>query len=480
MVEMTNNSDVADLVGEAHKVHHELAGEMCLWQVGLLNVEFPDLQTIFDIVWPDTLFVTSKTPSLSHLYSALMETEGNLIRFRTERTTEYVNLASTFDPTSLVAWKVANDIHANKEMVVHDLQRVIQAQQPFHTSAAIENIHYAEGHVHLNGMNVDGVILMHELWKNLSAPAAGDTDIVRISTLCHFLFSSPQIQINGRQLAKPAILRSLISEIINSDPCSSAPKVNWSWIIQEEPAAVGVNWYWLRQQIGVAIANGDSPGAWLWFHIFLSWQYQHKSASPTLRILIHYLQGSLMKLRKNLIADGVGLASFKKANGAPLRASNRSVGGLSNVRMLLQGKEDRAEIKIGTDFFQSTKSKPPIKLSGFLDQLCRSQGLQLSPNPDDSFEAYKTLTDRWHGCVSFARQAGHIKLNSRQALWDEAKTISETILTTTTINQIHPLNFLLYDTCLFRQHGVGPTTGERNLRQREYLNRGVVGFLFHL
>ena len=413
-----------------------------------------DLQTIFDIVWPDTLFVTNKTPSLSHLYSALMEDEGDLFRFRTERTTEYVNLASTFDPTSLVAWKIANDIHENKEIDIHDLQKIIQAQQPFHTSTAIENVHYAEGHVHLNGMNVDGVILMHELWKNLSAPSAGDTDIVRISALSHFLFSSPQIQIEGKQLAKPSILRRLVKEIINGDPSSNDPKVNWSWIIQDEPTAEGVNWYWLRQQIGSAIANGDSPSAWLWFHIFLSWQYQHKSASPTLRILIHYIQGSLMKLRKNLIADGVGLASFKKANGAPLRASNRSVGGLSNARMLLQGKEDRAEIKIGIDFFQNAKSEHPIKLSNFLDQLCQSQGLQLSPNPDNSFEAYKTLTDRWHGCVSFSRQACHIKLNGRQTLWNEAKKISEAMHTSTTMNQIHPLNFLLYDTCLFRNNWI--------------------------
>ena len=411
-----------------------------------------DLQTIFDIVWPGTLFANSKTPSMSHLYSVLMETEGNLIRFRAERTTEYVNLASTFDPTSLVAWKIATDIHDNNQIDIHDLQQRIEAQQPFHTSMAIENVHYAEGHVHLNGMNVDGVILMHELWKNLSSSTVGDTDIARLSALSHFLLSSPQIQINGKQLPKPATLRRLVREIITNDPSSSDPKINWSWVIQEEPAAASVDWYWLRQQIGSAIASGDSPRAWLWFHTFLSWQYQHKSASPSLRILIHYLQGSLMRLRKKLITDGVGLANFKSANRAPLRTSSGGASSLSNARMLLQGKEDRAEIKIGIDFFQHSKSKQPIKLSNFLDQLCRSQNLSLSSN--SNIEAYKKLADRWHGCVSFSRQSRHIKITGRQALWDEAKYISEAIHTTTTINQTHPLNFLLYDTCLFRNNWI--------------------------
>ncbi|WP_231421258.1 hypothetical protein [Pseudomonas sp. Leaf59] len=412
-----------------------------------------DLSTIFKTAWPENLFSDGKTPSMSHLYSALMETQDNLIKFRADRTTEYVHLASMFDPTNVVAWKIAKDIHENKNITPYQLQQRVEAQQPFHTGMTVDNKDYAEGHVHLSGMNVDGVILMHELWAGLKYGPSSDTEIAQLSALSHFLIASPHIQTNGQPPVKPSVLRQLISEVINNDSYSADPKLNWSWVIEEESPKARVDWYWLRQQIGLAIANDDSPRAWLWFQIFIAWQYQNKSTSWPIRMLIHYLQGSLIKIRKKLIMEGVGLSNFITANSYPIRARNRLIGGLSNMRMLLPGKEDRAEIKIGIDFFRESNNHSPSKLRVFLDNLCRSQNLSILANayaPSDEYHAaYKKLTDRWHGCVSFSRQAQHIKITGRNKVWAVAEEVSRAIHATSMFSQSHALNCLLHDSRLF-------------------------------
>jgi hypothetical protein len=201
--------------------------------------------------------------------------------------------------------------------------------------------------------------------------------------------------------------------VLNEQNWKGPAKLEWSWISGEEANSDQLGWHFLRRQIANCVQAGDIARAWLWFHVFLWWQYQHPKATSTLRTSIHYLQGGLMRQRRQLIMDGVGLAKFKEVSNGALRHSAGAANGLQNARTLMQGVKDCAEIKVGPDFFC------PDKIGHFLDSLCRARGTQFPQDQttEDERTAFRRLADQWHLCIHFSRNQRHCAVNARRALW---------------------------------------------------------------
>jgi hypothetical protein len=382
-----------------------------------------DLDTILNVVWPASMFNDMRAPVMHHVFDGLMTTDQSTIRHRPERTNEYARFAATFDPSCLVAWHIACEIQKSGNIDCAHIEALVHQQEPFYTSTPIKGEVYTDGHVHLNGLNFDGVILMNHLWSKLGSKSKNDSEVSVLSSVAHTLLFSPRVQIGNQNgdytnVSGSIKLRKVISPLLSASASCDGDKLEWSWVTQEESAFEEVSWHWLRFQIGRAIEKNDLARAWLWFQVFLWWHYQHEKATPTLRMCVHYLFGGLMRIRKKLIMSGVGLAIFKATANTTLRKSSKPFNGLSNARTLLQGIQDCAEIKVGADFF-CTK-----KIREFLDNLCRARDITPSPLnlelDEQQLSEYQRLVNQWHLCVHFSRQRDNKNLDRRGSLWDQA------------------------------------------------------------
>lgn len=406
-----------------------------------LSLDFPrrfrktDLETVFNVVWPAPMFHNTHSLVMAHEFDRLMKRDGLTVQHQPERVRDYARFAATFDPTCLVAWHIASEIHNGAIHNCAYLCDMVQAQQPFFTAPPQDGEHYTDGHVHINGLHFDGVILMNQLWSKLGSLSKGSSEVATLSALAHTLLFSPRVQIGNQHgeytgNSGDIKLRKIISPLLAEKVASDGEKLAWSWVALNEPTSDEINWHWLRHQIGVAVEADDLASAWLWLHVFLWWQSQHTKATPTLRICIHYLQGSLMQIRKKLIMDGVGLADFKDISNDTLRKSGGKSNGLANARILLQGREDCAEIKVGPDFFS------PAKIRLFLDSLCRARditpdAINLKLNAQQ-LEQHHRQANQWHACVHFARKREHNSISGRITLWQQADKLLQAISSSTT------------------------------------------------
>jgi hypothetical protein len=394
-----------------------------------------DLDSAFSVVWPKMQFQEGKLPILDHVFDHLMQSDGDVIHYRPERTQAYGRFAAIFDPSSLVAWKIAQLIRRDSSLAGHDLIRIVDAQQPFFCPLPVTKKDYAEGHVHLNGIHFDGVILMNQLC--LIQPKERQGKFAELSRLAHGLLDQPfpsqaqqpdksqrssdafhqaqqEVQKNPSQLWRTWLTDSYLTTAPNP--------VNWEWIAEANGMPAGISWHWLRCQIARSICDGDLSKAWLWFLIWVWWQYQQEESLPTLRIGLFYLQAELMQLRRQMIMDGQGLSKFVDV----FRNELRSKGGgqfneLHNAQRLLHGPNDQAEIKVGPDAYSPKAVK---RLVQSINRV-RKHTLPFStlPNSEAQTTAYRKHLDDWHLCLHFARSQQDNK--KRSPIWKEAHKLSE-------------------------------------------------------
>jgi hypothetical protein len=375
----------------------------------------PELDRICALAWPSTMFSRNAAPLMSHLFTKLMQHEAGSVQYVPAQVQDYVHFAGRFDPTCLVGWHVASEMHGDNPPDAAQVRTIVQAQQPFHSAAPAEDRPYTDGHVHINGLQFDGIVLMNQMWPRLNHVPKEAQQFTALSALAQVLLAAPRLQLGPRNDAYTSSqgaerLRADIASVLDEDFTGDPGKVEWTWLAQEEPEPAELGWHWLRRRIGEAVDQGNLAGGWLWFHTFLWWQYLHPKATSTLRICIYYLQGNLMRLRRQLIMDGVGLGRFVDINGRLLRKSAGDASGIWNARTLLQGSEDRAEIKVGPDFFTSAQIRQ------FLKTLVDVHGGELA----DKAGTELRLAHQWHICVHFARKHCHYKMDERQKLWKAA------------------------------------------------------------
>lgn len=380
-----------------------------------------DLDTVCDLVWPGKIFGNADSPVMAHVFAMLMERDGPVVRYAPSQVEDYANFAGRFDPACLVAWHLAREIKESELTDRGAIRAMVEAQQPFFSARADDTEQYTDGHVHLNGLHFDGVILMNQIWPKQHAVPGATRDIATLSAITHLLAAAPCLSLGERpdHLHGPkaeVALRARIAPLLAETMCGNPPKVEWSWLAEEEREPAEFGWHWLRWQIADAISRQELARAWLWFHLFLWWQYQHRFATATLRICIYYLQGSLMRVRRELIMDGVGLARFKALSNSTLRRSAGEANGLANARLLLQGKADCAEIKVGPDVFDGARIRQ------FVGTLYNVRGLEraLEDGTAEGVDALRRLSDQWSLCIHFSRNADDYRETERGALWDSA------------------------------------------------------------
>jgi hypothetical protein len=384
-----------------------------------------DLVSVCERVWPPAT-PKGSFPVMSHIFTKLMLRDGTRLHYQAKAAEDYVQFAGRFDPACLAGWHIASEIHSGAITVPEAVLDIVDAQQPFFSAPTIDEERYTDGHVHINGVNLASVILMNQIWPRFSQVTEETQSIATLAAVAHTLLLAPRLDLGlGRESYAGASgeirLRELIAPLIANDAPLGSGIVEWPWLRDQGPAANELGWYFLRRQIGESLLKHDLSYAWLWFQVFLWWQYLHPKCTPTLRTVIHYLLGGLMQLRRKVIMEGVGLARFKQVNGDWLRNSAGRANGVPNARTMLQGKADCAEIKVGPDFFT------PEKIRGFLDNLCYARGIGLQILGGDArapdVHSYRKIADQWHLCVHFSRNRKDYGASRREALWKSADAL---------------------------------------------------------
>jgi len=379
-----------------------------------------DLTTVAALVWPPSFLRTADIPLLDALFENLFIINGDYIHYRPERLRQYSGVCSKVDPAVIVSWSLAKQFKKGQNLESHDLCRLVEAQQPLFSPPAISNKSYAEGHVHIGGIHLDGIVLMNQLTNEPGMEA-----FAPLQRLTHGLLGEwPTTEQPGKlQQAKAlSIFQRAVGPMHHSHPITT---LNWDSYIHLQTKEINIRKpNWLKQKIAMAIQAQDLEKAWLWLLIWLWVQYQNESAPTTLRMSVFYLISALMAKRRELLMDGQGLSRFSGIFGAFRFASaskpdNGHAFSQSIARKLFQGSDDVAEIKISSRAFNADDVGIWIEALGRHNSLVPESFLQ--PITIQQASRFKRQMDRWHYCVHFLRRAVHIK--NRTLIWEEAEDL---------------------------------------------------------
>ena len=131
-------------------------------------------------LWHAQMLLEPDIPALDALFQQLMLSNGDYIHYRESQVLEYAQLACELDPTLLVAWHLAGWVLAEQHaapQLQQDIERVLDHQWPFFAPPPLAHKPVAEGHVHLGGVTLDGLVLTDHIlgqamrWPDRDAPA---------------------------------------------------------------------------------------------------------------------------------------------------------------------------------------------------------------------------------------------------------------------------------------------------------------------
>ncbi len=383
-----------------------------------------DIAHALEVVWPRGMFVTGDLPCLEHLFNTLMQEHGDYLQYRDGGEQAYARMSARLDPALMATWRMVRRVASKPVLDAHDLQRIVASQQPFFSPLPNTNSAVADNHVHLGGVQYDGLVLMAGMLDLNDSTGKPDADLQAITELqrlaiallargswlpCCTADENPQQDLS-------ALLRQTLG---GQWQTNTAEFLDWPMVASESLEANPKNPRWLRQQIARSIAKANMSQAWHWFLIWLWTHYQHEECPRRLRVAIFYLLNCLMTLRRKLIMDGQGLSRFVQYYGRPLRNSNGHISSINAAGTLFQGAGDVAELKV-----TQSKFRPEV-VATWLGQLAHASGIKapngLMPLAEKEAEKYRAMMERWHYCIHFVRISSF--QNNPQAVWNEAKTL---------------------------------------------------------
>jgi hypothetical protein len=420
--------------GMAQDRWHILQGDCYQLLVDTLDAHYPrrfrlnDVRRLMERMCDARLFIEPELPWLDELFSQQLMRNGDMICYRETEVQAYARLAAELDPTLLVSWHLSGWLNESPQPTEGDISRVVSAQAPFFAPPPNPFLPHAEGHVHLGGVATDSAILGAYLLR------AGGCDGLRGSDKDGNWLKNekqhldPQLK-RMRQLLIQLLEHSTRDQDITlqlNDPMVVKERLpDWELLAASHATATVGSASWVCGQFAQAMMRGCA-NHWLWLLLYLCCLYRDSNLSPSWRVAILCWLQMFNELRRRLIMDGQGLTRFvERYFQAPLRR-----GGVSllqdNVRRLLVGREDVAEVKAMIGTFSS---KFVSKLAGAVANQSKLHATippyifgEHEISVEGSAGHYLRSMERWHFCGHFSRTQRQKRAPGRELekLWKSA------------------------------------------------------------
>ncbi|KMV28403.1 hypothetical protein AB733_23895 [Photobacterium swingsii] len=303
-------------------------------------------------------------------------------------------------------------------MTTTDLLRIVNSQQPLYSSSPNQDDRYSEGHVHLNGVYFDGVVILNQLVEE-----RGLEQFNSLTKLSHGLLREIPIIANpsfSKKEIDTKLLNLWKTTIGVNSKTTPIFKYNFKYISEQNVDSSTINSIWLRKQIACAVVDNDLTKAWLWFIVWLWREYQNSETNTQIRMAIFLLMITLMNKRSEIIMDGQGLTRFVETNNHPLRKSvDFKFKSISSAKKILQGRSDVAEIKVTHHEFSAKN------VISWINSINKTQNIHQEnflkrPSLEYALSQRKQL-ERWHFCINFIRNNPNTR--QRQNIWKEGKEL---------------------------------------------------------
>lgn len=391
-----------------------------------------DISAALKTVWQPGMVFGEKGGDISRIDDLVRNfflEHGDYLQYRDGGVQDFARFAARLDPALLASWRFAQRILAKPTLEVHDVQRIISAQQPFFSPAVITADPVAENHIHKGGAYFSCMVLMGNVFA-LEKRKDLLKEYKNVQRLIYVLLSCASILPNEKTDYK-GYIRRLLQDNLGSALHFSTPRtIFWRAWVEQPVVEKSQHPKWIRQQIARCMLDNDLDQAWLWLLTWLWVQYQRPECDLYLRLAVLYVVNTLMYLRRKLIMDGLGLTRFVGYFDERARqASGKSVGKsaswqpdpqflTSSNKVIFQGKTDVAELKVGRPL-EPGNIAAWLKIFADYNQVDAPQGMRsLSAS---QVLKYQALMERCHYCLHFFRFERF--LNRPDAVWQEAELV---------------------------------------------------------
>lgn len=413
---------------------HALQEDCYQLLVDTLDAHYPhrfrlnDIRRLIGRICDERLFIEPELPWLDELFSQQLMRNGDMICYRETEVQAYARLAAELDPTLLVSWHLSGWLSESQRPTEADICRIVSAQAPFFAPPPNPFLPHAEGHVHLGGIATDSAILGAYLLRESGREGLRSSDKDGYWLKNEKQHLDPQLK-RMRQLLIQLLEHSKSDEDITlqlNDPMVVKERLpDWELLATSHATATIGSASWVCGQFAQAMMRGCA-NHWLWLLLYLCCLYRDPKLLPSCRVAILCWLQMFNELRRRLIMDGQGLSRFvERYFQGPLRR-----GGVpllqDNVRRILVGREDVAEVKAMIGTFSP-------KFVGKLAGAVTNQGKLHAAIPpyifgehEISIEGdtghYLRSMERWHFCGHFSRTQRQTQAIGRELekLWKSA------------------------------------------------------------
>ncbi|MBW3779401.1 hypothetical protein GL272_21250 [Aeromonas veronii] len=403
-----------------------------------------DIRHLIESFFSSKIFHSPDLPWVDDLAKKVFIRNGDLIYYKESEVDFYVRLAAEIDPTFIVGWKIARWLHDSPVPSTHDICRVIEAQSPFYTPPSNPAFPFAEGHVHLGGINNEHNILhkylfsdhppkinrelkSHEQSKIISIEETIEKARVILSIILKLICKDDEPNKNKKNLYVD------INHFLNSSFENKLKLPDWRLLSSRYEKELTCNSKWILSNFASRVEfKGDNY--WLWLNTLLGYKYQDVNTLPLDRIAIFLFWVCINFLRRNLIMNGHGLTRFvERSFRTPLGRGIKSYN--ENIKTIFGGTNDVVELKSSPLSF---KNKFAIDFSTELQ--AHANVFSVKPpyifgeheiELDQNTAKYLSVLEQWHFCGHFSRTKditkGYKPTFDVQNIWKDAGKLSRSL-----------------------------------------------------
>lgn len=394
-----------------------------------------EVETAVSALYAPPFLDKSAIPAFDELLGDLFDCSGVAPQFRDEQVHRYAEVLSEIDPTVIVAWQLASTAASSASASASALAATVEETRRLFVGSKFLGSEVAEGHVHINGLAGEGLVLGQLVLSHQWPPKLDEQHPLtnRLRRIRRILKAGigawqqwPSSDPDG------AIGRARETDWINAAPDSAQrfaanPSVHWMTVRDGfGPTANGspqVNLSgsipWMLRQLVVAAAAHDLQRAWIWMFVLIWQTYRDAASTTALRAVMLLLVADIMVIRRQLMMDGSGLRRFVTQvfpNG------NRAAAGYGaweevvwadSAGRLFERYGDMAEVKIAAAGLSGERNSMAAFAAAAVAQIdaIRRRGHGEAPPVD-----HARARQHWHLCATFSRE---VKAR-RDRLWKQA------------------------------------------------------------
>lgn len=380
----------------------------------------------------------SRIAFVDDLVRGVLDANDGVPHFRDQYVQRYAEVLSEIDPALLVGWHLATQ----GPSVASVLERSVAELRTLFVSPTFFDNEFAEGHVHINGLTGDGLVLA-QLVLNPKWPPRFTADhhlsgrlrrIRRMLMACVGVWKQWSSEDGSGAIAHQRGNTLLASAPDGAERFASNPTIDWrtlgsglgggsaARIDAERPASFQS----MLRRMALAAADDDLQQAWIWMFILIWKTYHDASSTATVRAVMLLLVVDIMVLRRQMMMDGNGLRRFVSETffNEPRTAAKHSgwkeTQLRDSARRLFAAPGDQAEIKVAVEALRNERCEMSAFASaahGRIVDIMRDVVPEPRPVPHEHSRSY------WHFCATFSREAAA----TRASLWESAEILATSL-----------------------------------------------------